>query len=117
MKNVKSVSMFGVIIYISPDRHRAIIWCEDHGPLAYVRADKTLRDEAQALAVGDCVRFSARTDGDFRVGRGLEPVSLPPVAALPDMLKAQANDGRSDQALVTCGNIVYPEFTRERRYG
>lgn len=115
MKKVNSVSMFGVVIYISPDRQRAIIWCEDHGPLAYVKADKTLRDTRQAIAVGDCVRFSARTDGDFRIGRELCPISLPPLSELPDLLRQTASDQPDDR--VELGNVVYPQFTRERRYG
>lgn len=116
MEKGKSVSMFGVIIHISADRNRAIIWCEDHGPLAYVRADKALRDDGAALEVGDCVRFSARTDGEFRVGRALQSISLPPVAALPDLLRSQGSTQPSRPEAVSIGNIVYPEFTKERRY-
>ena len=114
MKKVVPVNMMGVVIYISKDRQRAIIWCEDHGPLAYVRGEKSLfRGEAE-VAVGDCVRFMARTDGDFRIGTALEPIMLPPVSGLANALKARAT-----RKPPTPGepNVIYPEFTKERRYG
>jgi len=114
MKKAVPVNMMGVVIYISKDRQRAILWCEDHGPLAYVRREKALLDQELAIAIGDCVNFVARTDGDFRIGRKLELARLPPVSSLPALLgtKDAAGPGR-----VSMGNVVYPEFTKQRRCG
>ena len=114
MKNIDSVSMMGVLIYISADRGRAIIWCDDQGPLAYVRGDKLLLDGDSGVSVGDCVRFDARTDGDFRIARGLTTIAMPKMAKLPDVLRGQAAVARKP---AVNGNVVYPEFTKQRRYG
>lgn len=115
MKKVNSVSMFGVVIHVSSDRQRAIIWCEDHGPLAYARVGKKLRESQDGIAVGDCVRFSARTDGDFRIGRDVTPIALPQLSGLPEMLRTRAK--RAAAPPVALDNVIYPRFTKERRYG
>lgn len=113
MKKANPVSMMGVVIYISSDRGRAIIWCEDHGPLAYVRANKALQNP-NSISVGDCVTFSARTDGDFRVARDLRPMSLPPVMGLAETLKHRVpGPCKADND----ENVIYPQFTAQRRFG
>jgi hypothetical protein len=47
--------MFGVVLWSDATEDKAVIWCEDHGDLAYYR--QTGRGDKVALDVGDWVQF------------------------------------------------------------
>ncbi|WBU64417.1 hypothetical protein [Paracoccus aerodenitrificans] len=58
--------MIGIVIWSSEARRRAIIWCEDQGPLAYLRGcDSLLGDRAWPLA-GDLLRVECEMIGNLR---------------------------------------------------
>ena len=57
--------MNGVIIWSEHVSKRAIIWCEDHGRLAFFKAEETLqgglsrKNQVFAYESGDLVSFTA----------------------------------------------------------
>lgn len=59
--------MLGIILWSSAVRRRAVVWCEDHGPLAYL--DQTLSpDNDRALpAAGTTVDVETRPHGALRL--------------------------------------------------
>ena len=63
--------MNGVIIWSEHISKRAIIWCEDHGCLAFFKAEKTLQGElfrknqVFAYESGDMVSFTVDEQADF----------------------------------------------------
>lgn len=62
--------MIGVILGADRNLRQAMIWCEDHGDLAYYR---WTADEAPlALTKGDCVSFSITIEGSLRIASNLE---------------------------------------------
>ena len=58
--------MYGVVLWSDADDRQAVIWCEDHGDLAFV--DKGGRDmeDCPGLAPGDLVCFELQIDSQIR---------------------------------------------------
>ncbi|HBV56082.1 MAG TPA: hypothetical protein DEF12_13750 [Rhodobacteraceae bacterium] len=62
--------MLGVVLWSDPVEHKAVIWCEDHGDLAYFKG--TAHDGASAdFDSGDLVQFEILTESRLR--RALNP--------------------------------------------
>jgi hypothetical protein len=62
-------NMFGVVLWSDTEDHKAVIWCEDHGDLAYyVGADQSAL-EGVALDAGDLIQFDMRQDSKLRLAR------------------------------------------------
>ena len=63
--------MNGVIIWSEHISKRAIIWCEDHGRLAFFKAEETLQGELSrknqvfAYESGDMVSFTVDEQADY----------------------------------------------------
>ena len=102
--------MNGVIIWSEHVSKRAIIWCEDHGRLAFFKAEDTLqgelsrKNEVFAYENGDMVSFTVDEQADLRLARDLKWVSRQKYPHLAEQLKA----GSSSVAAVArpSGNIV-----------
>lgn len=56
--------MFGVVLWSDPEENKAVIWCEDHGDLAFYRQNEG--DIAVPLDAGDWVQFDLSTDRHLR---------------------------------------------------
>ena len=56
--------MFGVVLWSDSDENQAVIWCEDHGDLAFCR-NRDLCGEL-TLDAGDWVQFDLATDQQHR---------------------------------------------------
>tara|TARA_B100001059_G_scaffold152644_1_gene152334 strand:- start:27 stop:440 length:414 start_codon:yes stop_codon:yes gene_type:complete len=102
--------MNGVIIWSEHVSKRAIIWCEDHGRLAFFKAEETLQGELSrknqvfAYESGDMVSFTVDEQADLRRACDLQWVSRQKYPHLAEQLKA----GSSSVAAVArpSGNIV-----------
>lgn len=57
--------MLGVVIWSNPQERKAVIWCEDHGDLAYFNDESLLLGEID-LDAGDLVDFEMTTERDLR---------------------------------------------------
>jgi len=59
--------MYGVILWSDPDVRKAVIWCEDHGELAYYEAPAhySARD-GLFFDPGDYVQFELSIDNNLR---------------------------------------------------
>ena len=56
--------MYGVVLWTDQRENRAVIWCEDHGDLAFYRG---AAGGDAAMAAGDLVEFDIRDSGDLRI--------------------------------------------------
>jgi hypothetical protein len=56
--------MYGVVLWSDQRQNRAVIWCEDHGDLAFYSGDAS-RDSA--MAAGDLVEFDLCEGSDMRL--------------------------------------------------
>jgi hypothetical protein len=79
--------MDGVVIHVSTDGSRALIWCADHGPLGLARRDAMPPAPQPRLVVGEVVRFEAIDDAGLRLCGRLTRVDAPPVDGLADTLQ------------------------------
>ena len=57
--------MYGVVLWKDAEGTRAVIWCEDHGDLAFLATDDGLHDGA-TLDAGDLIHFEVTWDGTTR---------------------------------------------------
>jgi hypothetical protein len=67
--------MYGVVLWSDSRQNRAVIWCEDHGDLAYYEGNAPEGGQFPELDPGDLVRF------EVREGRRMRTVSNPHVVA------------------------------------
>lgn len=56
--------MYGVVLWSASNDDKAVIWCEDHGELAYYR--QTPQGEKVALDAGDWVQFDVTMERHMR---------------------------------------------------
>ena len=58
-----SQKMIGVVLWSHRTEHKAVIWCEDHGELAFWHEPDNGLDGGVGFSVGDLVAFDIH-DGD-----------------------------------------------------
>ncbi|MFX0541036.1 hypothetical protein ACEWPM_004790 [Roseovarius sp. S4756] len=56
--------MYGVVLWTDQRQNRAVIWCEDHGDLAFYRG---AAGGDAAMTAGDLVEFDVQDTGDMRL--------------------------------------------------
>ena len=61
--------MLGVVLWSHAADRKAVIWCEDHGDLAFYSGDEDETIEGFALDAGDLVRFEVTERKDVRHAR------------------------------------------------
>jgi hypothetical protein len=79
--------MYGVVLWSDPHERKAVIWCEDHGDLAFFSDDRV---DVVALDAGDLVSFDMRTDADMRLALNPRVVKERAYAGLQQMLDGAA---------------------------
>lgn len=58
--------MYGVVLWSDPDERKAVIWCEDHGDLAFYTECGAAALDAPALDAGDLVQFDMTVERHLR---------------------------------------------------
>ncbi|MFC3615087.1 hypothetical protein ACFORG_15065 [Lutimaribacter marinistellae] len=81
--------MNGIVLWCGTDNRHAVIWCEDHGDLAYFRGDCATAMES--LEAGDWVRFDVTVAGQMRIATEVEVMDLAKVSGLPATLNDAAD--------------------------
>lgn len=61
--------MYGVVLWSDRAQDRAVIWCEDHGDLAYYRGEGSAPCAAEPIEAGDLVQFDLDEGRDMRLAR------------------------------------------------
>ncbi|WP_425039167.1 hypothetical protein [Primorskyibacter sp. S187A] len=59
--------MCGVVLWSSDDDAQAVIWCEDHGNLAFYTAQETDMHAGLALDAGDLIDFELDDAAEHRL--------------------------------------------------
>ncbi|MRU16875.1 hypothetical protein FDP25_15645 [Roseovarius sp. A21] len=86
--------MYGVVLWSDHGQNRAVIWCEDHGDLAYYDGELPGASMEPGFDPGDLVRF------DVSEGRRMRIASNPRVVA-SDQYPSLAGDLRREGARLT----------------
>ncbi|MCV2446116.1 hypothetical protein [Paracoccus sp. DMF] len=79
--------MIGVILWSSPAKEKAVIWCEDHGALAYLQGQESLVFPGDWPEAGDLVELEIETIKDLRHARSVSLVSGNKRSELPSLLR------------------------------
>ena len=97
--------MIGVVLWSDPDLRQAVIWCEDHGDLAFFR-DTVATERVELLfEAGDLVEFELTFERNIRYAHDLTVISEGSHRHLPDQVKTAIN--------TECA----PTFEGPRKYG
>jgi len=80
--------MFGVVLWSDTEDQKAVIWCEDHGDLAFYR--QTESDPSVVLDAGDWVEFDMTMDRHMRFAHNPRLVAEGVFPELPEALEAAA---------------------------
>lgn len=98
--------MYGVVLWSDDRANRAVIWCEDHGDLAFYRG---AAGDDSAMAAGDLIEFDLREERDVRLvdkPRLVTHRSHPTLDA--DLRRAGACVGAVDRAMPSAANSAGP---------
>ncbi len=98
--------MFGVVLWSDPNQKRAVIWCEDHGDLAFFNGDGVDPTQALVMDPGDLVQFDLCEDRHIRLASNAKLVASEEYPTLANDLK-NANDG-ADHA------VPLPKITAQK---
>ncbi|MBS0122717.1 hypothetical protein [Thetidibacter halocola] len=79
--------MYGVVLWADKSDNKAVIWCEDHGNLAYYYDPECSLHDGGAIDAGDLIQFDLREESECRRARNLRRVSSGFAPELPTRLK------------------------------
>ncbi|SEF59966.1 hypothetical protein SAMN05421751_102177 [Jhaorihella thermophila] len=78
------MDMFGVVLWSDRKDNKAVIWCEDHGDLAFYRP--CCEEAGVSLDTGDWVQFDLTTERDMRLAHNPRLVAEGAYAGIADVL-------------------------------
>ncbi|MCE8006712.1 hypothetical protein [Aestuariivita sp.] len=67
--------MFGVVLWSNPQERKAVIWCEDHGDLAFYAENDVASFDDLGFDTGDLVQFDIQTDRHLRYAHNPQVVT------------------------------------------
>lgn len=59
-------NMFGVVLWTDSSAQKAVVWCEDHGDLAFYTPCKTGVHDGPSLDAGDLIQFDMTLEENLR---------------------------------------------------
>ncbi|CAN0581447.1 unnamed protein product, partial [Ectocarpus sp. 12 AP-2014] len=83
--------MFGVVLWSDRNDSKAVVWCEDHGDLAYF--SEPLDDEGCRLEIGDLIHFEVSLEQDLRLVQKPRKVTNGAFQGLADTLRMLPTEG------------------------
>lgn len=97
--------MYGAVLWSDQCTNRALIWCEDHGNLAFF--DGAPDDVCAAFEEGDLVTFKVRDGRGMRLAFEVEMVAADEYPSLAEGLRGISSD-HSAQSLETPERKILP---------
>ncbi|WP_298678408.1 hypothetical protein [uncultured Lentibacter sp.] len=89
--------MYGVVLWSDQKDQKAVIWCEDHGDLAFYGGGGTSLFDGRSLDAGDLVQFSVQDGVPMRRAENPELVAVQHSPALARRLIDAVGTGRNLQ--------------------
>ena len=83
--------MYGVVLWADARDTRAVIWCEDHGSLAYYSESQATMHRGVSLDAGDLITFDLREDHDCRRASNLARIDQGHAPGLARTLRGEAS--------------------------
>ncbi|MDO5621818.1 MAG: hypothetical protein Q4G24_10140 [Paracoccus sp. (in: a-proteobacteria)] len=82
--------MIGVVVWSCDRRHKAVIWCEDQGALAYLRGQDGLLDHACWPQPGDMLELDTHFQDGLRIAHQVRMYRESSCPDLPQFLRRHA---------------------------
>lgn len=82
--------MFGIVLWSNPQKRKAVVWCSDHGDLAYVESRDCMSGAGDLPLAGTSCVIEFHHKNGRRVCNKLVPMDGHPLHDLPDILKDMA---------------------------
>ncbi|UYV38851.1 hypothetical protein N4R57_07440 [Rhodobacteraceae bacterium D3-12] len=100
--------MYGVVLWSDKKDQKAVIWCEDHGDLAFYSASRESVFDGLTLDTGDFIEFELAGDQDLRVVRAPQLIAQNQYLGLADNLKSKglALAEKAAPATKAAGNVI-----------
>lgn len=105
--------MIGVILWSSPAKEKAVIWCEDHGALAYLQGKEHLLTATEWPEAGDLVELEFEVSAGVRQARFVSLVAGNKRSELPGLLRDMGE--KPAQARPVLRVISNPEAETQER--
>ena len=113
--------MFGVVLWKDEQAQKAVIWCEDHGDLAFYSSRDT--EFPPELGAGDWVQFDMTVKRNQRFAHNPKVVSEGGYADLADSLSATEMSTAVPTAVLSATEVgrrsaqiyLFPLFRRYRK--
>lgn len=86
--------MIGVILWSDPTEQKAVIWCEDHGDLAFLSQPDNVHLPDMFVDVGDVVEFDLHARGQTRKVQNVKVLSGGRGVPLIETLKSATPEPR-----------------------
>lgn len=91
--------MFGVILWSDPEVRKAVVWCEDHGDLAFLNGSALNSGQPGhhefSFDAGDYIQFDLTVEDDLRRARNPQVVQIARVPHLRDALRPDPDASHS----------------------
>ena len=91
-----SVAMFGVVLWTDATDRRAVIWCEDHGDLAFYSGEEPADQPTPDLDAGDLIQFDLGEDAEMRRACNLRRVDVGYAKPLSNLLRRGGSGPKGD---------------------
>jgi hypothetical protein len=110
-RNCVGFNMLGVVLWSDAADGKAVIWCEDQGDLAYVRAQDSVLQAGDFFDAGDLIQFDMEMSQSVRVANNPRLVFEKAGPNLPQVLLNKTEDGATRQA---SAEVI--RFSRDTRF-
>ncbi|MEZ5715430.1 MAG: hypothetical protein R3D85_09795 [Paracoccaceae bacterium] len=90
--------MYGVVLWSSKEEDRAVIWCEDHGDLAFYDGSGESVFDGISLDAGDLVSFTVNEGREMRLATNPRLVAEQQYPGLADRLMSDGSMPRRPAA-------------------
>ncbi len=101
--------MFGVVLWGCQQAQKAVIWCDDHGDLAFLDAEDVPSHETLGLTPGDLVRFDLQIDSQMRKAVNPRVIAEDQYPSLASTLEAVGREAQAMSAPKETRNQVAAE--------
>jgi len=98
--------MYGVVLWSDQKDRKAVIWCEDHGDLAYYSAREESVFDGPPLDTGDFVQFQLSEGSEMRMAMAPRLVAQSQYHGLAESLKDGLSDAQQSK------NSTMPQHAR-----
>lgn len=95
--------MFGVVLWSDNNLNQAVIWCEDHGDLAFFKAGRECGSGPEDMQAGDLVSFELVAGNPLRLARDPTLVVTEKYPTLASDLKAVMKGHRAEEKPAASG--------------